>query len=151
MPQNLPVSSLAIILAAESAAAFDQLTVTGKDDELVRQIRNAWPTRLRSSRFIPAVEYIQANRVRYQLIHEMNVLFSNYDVILAPTHGRNLVLVTNLTGHPCISIPNGFTEEGTPVSFSLLGKLFDEATILAVAKLYQEATDFEDRHPPVFE
>lgn len=151
LPRELPVEAMSIILSAESAAAFDQLTLTGKDDELVRQSRNAWPNRLRSSRFIPAVDYIQANRVRFQMISLINDLFSDFDVILAPTHGKNLVLVTNLTGHPCIGLPNGFNPDGRPVSISLLGNLFDEATILAVAKRYQEATEFEDRHPALFE
>ena len=150
LPDSIPLRALSIILSAEAAAAFDQLTRTDLDSLLVRQDKNAWPNSFRQARFIPAVEYIQANRIRYQLITGVNQLFRQYDVIITPSFGGNQLLMTNLTGHPCLVMPNGFTEEGRPVSISLLGNLFDEATLLAVAKLYQEATDFEDRHPPMF-
>ncbi|MFO7915030.1 MAG: amidase [Candidatus Krumholzibacteriales bacterium] len=143
-----PVMSLAFILSAEAAAAFDDLTRSGRDDQLTRQVRNAWPNVFRASRFIPAVEYIQANRLRYIIIQEMEKL--DVDLYLSPSFGGNNLLLTNLTGHPCVVLPNGFEEDGTPVSVTIIGKLFDEATILAVARLYQEATEFEDRHPEGF-
>jgi Asp-tRNA(Asn)/Glu-tRNA(Gln) amidotransferase A subunit family amidase len=142
---DYPVESLAIILAAEAAAAFDELTRSGGDDLLVRQIRNAWPNVLRSSRFIPAVEYIQANRLRQLIIQEMAKL--EVDVYIAPSFGGNNLLLTNLTGHPCVVLPNGFDDEGHPVSISFIGRLYDEANLLAVAKTYQEATDFHEKHP----
>ncbi len=148
---DYPVSDLAFILSAEAAAAFDQLTLTGRDDLLVRQIKNAWPNSFRSARFIPAVEYIQANRARYQLIQQMAVLFEEVDLYVAPAFiGDNLPL-TNLTGHPCVVLPAGFDEQGSPTSITFMGRLYDEGTILAVARAYQQATDWHLQHPPGFE
>jgi Asp-tRNA(Asn)/Glu-tRNA(Gln) amidotransferase A subunit family amidase len=144
---KLPISDLSIILSAEAGAAFDDLTRSGKDDLLVRQIKNAWPNSFRESRFIPAVEYIQANRIRYLAIQEMGKLMSEVDVIVAPPFDGDNSLLTNLTGHPCVVVPNGFSKEGTPTSITFLGKLFDEATLLAVAKRYQDATNFHLKHP----
>jgi Asp-tRNA(Asn)/Glu-tRNA(Gln) amidotransferase A subunit family amidase len=151
LPDSLPVQALSIILFAEAAAAFDELTRSDRDSLLTEQHRDAWPNYFRSSRFIPAVEYIQANRIRQELIRETNLLFRDFDVIIAPSFVGDQLLLTNLTGHPCVVLPDGFTAEGAPASISLLGNLFDEATILSVAVRFQEATDFEDRHPPLFE
>ncbi|MCB0268575.1 MAG: amidase, partial [Calditrichaeota bacterium] len=111
-------------------------------DLLVRQIKNAWPNEFRTSRFIPAVEYINANRIRYLWIQEMAALFETVDAYISPSFGENL-LITNLTGHPCVVVPNGAAEQ----SISFTGNLFDEATILALAKLYQQATGFHKLHP----
>jgi Asp-tRNA(Asn)/Glu-tRNA(Gln) amidotransferase A subunit family amidase len=144
---NLPVEYLHTILSAEAAAAFDELTRSGKDDSMVRQVKGAWPNSFRSSRFIPAVEYIEANRVRYLVIQEMQKLMKNIDVYVAPSFGGNNLLLTNLTGHPCVVLPDGFTKEGTPTSISFIGQLFGEAKLLAVAKAYQDATDFHLKHP----
>ena len=148
---DYPVESLAFILSAEAAAAFDDLTRSNQDDLLVRQIKNAWPNVFRSSRFIPAVEYIQANRVRYMIIQEMQKLMSRVDVYVAPSFGGNNLLLTNLTGHPCVVLPNGFNEKGSPVSICFTGALFDEGTVLRVANAYQDATEFHKRHPLGFE
>jgi Asp-tRNA(Asn)/Glu-tRNA(Gln) amidotransferase A subunit family amidase len=148
---NLPVSDLSIILSAEAGAAFDELTRNGKDDLLVRQIKDAWPNVFRASRLIPAVEYIQANRVRYMAIQQMATLMTEVDIIVAPPFDGDNSLLTNLTGHPCVVVPSGFSKEGTPTSITFLGKLFDEATLLAVAKQYQDATDFHLKHPTLEE
>lgn len=144
---DVPVRPLSFILNAEAAAAFDELTRSGRDDLLVRQIKNAWPNVFRTSRFIPAVEYIQANRVRYLLIQEMAKTMSKVDVYVAPSFGGNNLLLTNLTGHPAVVVPNGFNDKGSPTSITFIGKLYDEATVLAVAKKYQDATDFHLKHP----
>ena len=146
---DLPIYSMGFILSAEAAAAFDELTLSGRDSLLVRQIKNAWPNVFRASRFVPAVEYIQANRARYQLIQEMAKMLENIDVYVSPSFGPNLLL-TNLSGHPCVVLPNGFDEEGSPTSISFMGKLYDEGTLLAFAKAYQDATDFHKKHPPLF-
>ncbi|HUV36737.1 MAG TPA: amidase [Patescibacteria group bacterium] len=143
-----PVEALAFILSAEASAAFDELTRSGRDELMVRQIKNAWPNVFRSSRFIPAVEYIQANRIRYLIMQEMEQL--DVDVYVVPSFGGNNLLLTNLTGHPCVVVPNGFNDEGSPVSISFIGKLFDEGTLIAVAQTYQDATDFDETHPPLF-
>jgi Asp-tRNA(Asn)/Glu-tRNA(Gln) amidotransferase A subunit family amidase len=145
---DYPVNALSFILSAEAAAAFDELTRSGKDDLLVRQIKNAWPNVFRTSRFIPAVEYIQANRARYLVIQAMAKTMSDIDVYVAPSFGDNLLL-TNLTGHPCVVAPNGFNEKGSPTSISFIGRLYDEATTLAVAKAYQDATDWHRKRPPM--
>jgi len=146
---NLPVDALQIILNAEAAAAFDELTRSDRDDLLVRQIKNAWPNVFRSSRLIPAVEYIQANRLRTVLIKRMAELMADIDLYLSPTFEGDNLLLTNLTGHPCVVVPNGFNEEGEPTSITFIGRLYDEATLLAVAKTYQDATDFHTKHPPL--
>ncbi|MBI4548233.1 MAG: amidase [Ignavibacteriae bacterium] len=146
-----PTNDLAIILSAEAGAAFDELTRSGTDDLLVRQIKSAWPNVFRLSRFIPAVEYIQANRIRYLIIQDMQKLMNDVDLYVAPTFQGNNLLLTNLTGHPCVVIPNGFSKEGTPTSITFIGRLFDEGTILAVAKQYQDATDFHFKHPKLEE
>lgn len=143
---NIPVYNISFILNAEAAAAFDDLTRSNRDDLLVRQIKNAWPNVVRQSRFIPAVEYINANRIRYQMIQDMAAIMKDIDVYVTPSFGENLLL-TNLTGHPCVVVPNGFREDGTPVSISFIGKLFGEANTLALAKVYQDVTGFHLKHP----
>ena len=147
---DLPVYSMAFVLSAEAAAAFDELTRSGRDDLMVRQIKNAWPNVFRSSRFIPAVEYIQANRLRHELIQQMHDLMIGVDLYVAPSFGGGNLLLTNLTGHPCVVLPNGFDDEGHPRSISFVGRLYDEATILEVANSYQKATDFHLKHPVLF-
>lgn len=147
IPIELPeFPNIGIILSAESAAAFDELTVSGQDDLLVRQRANSWPNIFRQARFIPAVEYIQANRKRSQLIEEMTKVFEQVDVYIHPSWGSSSLRITNYTGHPCVVLPNGF-RNGTPTSISITGKLFGEADVLTVAKLFQDATDFDDKHP----
>ena len=150
LPENLPYNAMLMILAAESAAAFDEFTRSNNDDLLVRQDKSAWPSFFRGARFIPAVEYIQANRIRYLLIEKMNALFQKYDAIITPSFGGPQLLATNLTGHPVVVLPNGFNEKGSPTSFSILGRLFQEGTILVIANAYQQATAFETMKPPLF-
>ncbi|MFA4948623.1 MAG: amidase [Candidatus Krumholzibacteriia bacterium] len=145
---DYPVDAIAFILSAEAAAAFDELTRSGRDDLMVRQTRDAWPNVFRASRFIPAVEYIQANRLRYLIIQDMQKL--DVDVYLSPSFGGSNLLLTNLTGHPCVVLPNGFDEKGCPTSVTFMGRLFGEAALLAVAKAYEDATDFHLKHPPLF-
>ena len=147
---DYPINDLSFILSAEAAAAFDELTRSGKDDLLVRQIKNAWPNAFRAARFIPAVEYIQANRVRYLVIQAMEKLMSTVDVYVTPSFGGTNLLLTNLTGHPCVVAPNGFDKKGNPISITFVGQLYNEAATLAVAKIFQDATNFHTKHPPLF-
>ena len=144
---DLPINALNFILDAEAAAAFDALTRSNRDDLLVRQIKNAWPNAFRKARLVPAVEYIQANRVRTMLMHAMAEILSEIDVYVAPSHVGDNLLLTNLTGHPCVVLPNGFRKDGTPTSISFMGTLFGEAETLAVARAYQDATGFHEKHP----
>ncbi|RCR71603.1 amidase [Larkinella punicea] len=144
---DIPVGKMSHILSAEAAASFDELTRSGKDDQLVRQVKNAWPNSFRSARFIPAVEYIQANRIRTKLINEMAQTMKGFDVYITPTYGNANLTLTNLTGHPCVALPNGFNAKGLPTSITFMGQLFDEGRLLAVAKAYQDATVFHKKHP----
>ena len=144
---DIPVGKMSHILSAEAAASFDELTRSGKDDQLVRQVKNAWPNSFRSARFIPAVEYIQANRIRTKLINEMAQTMKGFDVYISPTYGNANLTLTNLTGHPCVALPNGFNAKGLPTSITFMGQLFDEGRLLAVAKAYQDATVFHKKHP----
>jgi len=147
---DIPLRSLRIILYAEAAAAFDELTRSGLDSLLTAQEEGSWPNTFRSARFIPAVEYIQANRYRTMLMERMEQIMKDYDVIITPSFKGNQLLVTNLTGHPCVVVPNGFNEENSPTSICFIGNLYDEASILLAASKYQEATEFDEMHPPLF-
>ena len=141
------VGNLGFLLSVEAAAAFDELTRGGRDSLMVRQTRDAWPNIFREARMVPAVEYIQANRHRYVLVQKMAEVFKKVDVICAaPYQGRNLLL-SNLTGNPCVVIPNAFNEKGLPESVTFIGNLFDEGRLLAVAQACQERTDFHKKHP----
>lgn len=150
IPMELPdllINDISYILSAEASAAFDELTRSGRDDLMVRQIRRAWPNEFRVARFIPAVEYINANRIRYLLIQEMAKKMAELDLYLAPSWEGDNLLLTNLTGHPSVVVPTGFSAKGTPTSITFIGNLYDEATILAVAKAYQDASGFHLKHP----
>jgi Asp-tRNA(Asn)/Glu-tRNA(Gln) amidotransferase A subunit family amidase len=150
LPDNFPYSSFDIILRAEAGAFFDELVRSGEVDIMVEQNGGSRANSLRQSRFIPAVEYLQANRQRRLLIEEVNKLFKNYDVIIAPSYRSRQLLITNLTGHPVISVPNGFDKKDRPTSFTLIGNLYDEGSILSLAKAFQDSTEYDEKHPPKF-
>lgn len=150
LPDDYPLGALRIILNAEAAAAFDELTRSDRDDLLVRQTGGSWPNAFRTARFIPAVEYIQANRVRTMVMGALQAAMDGIDVFVTPSYGPDVLLMTNLTGHPAVVLPNGFTDEGTPVSLSFIGGLWKDAETLRVARAYQDATDFHTRHPAEF-
>ena len=140
-----------IIIGAESAAAFDQLTVSGLDDQLTRQNKNDWPNSFRTSRLIPAVEYINANRHRYLLMQKMNSFFETVDLVITPTFAGSQLAITNLTGHPALCMPTGFNQRKLPTSISFIGKLYDEATLLQIGKFFQDITSWDDVHPALFQ
>ncbi len=150
LPDELPLSALRIILNAEAAAAFDELTRSGEDALLVRQEAGSWPNTFRSARFIPAVEYLQANRIRSLLISALDRAWEGVDVVASPPFASSLLLATNLTGHPAVVVPHGFDSEGTPVSISFVGGLWKDAEALRVARAFQAATDHHLRRPPLF-
>lgn len=148
IPVELPqLPSISFILSTEAAAAFDELTRSNRDDLLVRQIKQSWPNVLRRAHFVPAVEYLQANRLRTQLIEKMQQKLKDVDVFLAPSFVGSTLTMTNLSGHPCVVLPNGFSSRGTPTSITFIGKLLGEAPLLQVAKVYQDATNFHKKHP----
>jgi Asp-tRNA(Asn)/Glu-tRNA(Gln) amidotransferase A subunit family amidase len=148
---SYPARDMTMVISVEGAAAFDEMTRSGKDDLLVRQDKNAWPNAFRSARFVPAVEYLQANRLRAKLIQDMyeTIKTAQVDVYVSPSYGGNNLAITNLTGHPCVVLPNGFNQRGTPTSITFMGQLLKEDKVLAVAKAYQDATDFHRKHPPL--
>lgn len=146
---KIPREPLNLILGVEAASAFDELTRSNQDDQLVQQSAGSWPNIFRVSRFVPAVEYIQANRLRMRLIEAMDDLFENVDVIVAPSWAGNQLLFSNLTGHPTVVVPNVSKNGGTPGSICFIGKLLGESDALAFAAAYQEATDFHRQRPPL--
>ncbi|HEX4021102.1 MAG TPA: amidase [Acidobacteriaceae bacterium] len=164
LPQ-LPYGAVSNLLTAEAAAAFDDLTLTGRDKLLTQQGPEDWPNLFRIARFYPAVEYIQANRVRSLAIQSMAQLFEAVDVIVTATDNEQLV-TTNLTGNPAIIVPNGIRGKdapappavdtgdedniggpGTPVSITFIGNVYQDAKLAAFARAYQEATGFQKLHP----
>lgn len=158
VPINFPDSAqyhyviMDIVIGAECAAAFDDFTRTNLDDEMTRQGKGDWPNSFRTSRFVPAVEYINANRHRYLLMQQVNEAMKDIDVLICPTRGSgNQGAITNLTGHPVVCVPTGFDKRNNlPTSITLIGKLYDEAVILAAAKAYQDATRWDEMHPAMF-
>jgi len=145
---SFPYDALRTILVAEAAAAFDGLTRSGRDELLVRQEAQAWPNVFRQARFIPAVEYLQAQRVRTLLVREVDALMETLDVYVCPSFGGENLTLTNLSGHPAVVVPNGFDEKGVPTSsMTFTGKRYGEVALLALAEAYQQATDFHAQHP----
>jgi Asp-tRNA(Asn)/Glu-tRNA(Gln) amidotransferase A subunit family amidase len=149
LPAAYPLEALRFCLEVEAAAAFDELTRSNRDDLLVRQISEAWPNVFRQARLVPAVEYIQANRIRTLLMQAMADLMAGIEVYVAPSLGGKNLALTNLTGHPAVVTPNGFRDNGLPSTITFTGRLYDESTVLAVAKAYQDATEFHLKRPPV--
>jgi len=145
-----PVNLISIILNAESAAAFDELTRTNRDDLIERQDKDFWPNSFRAARTIPAVEYINANRYRSILCKKMADFMKDYDVVIVPTFQGSQLSITNLTGNPVVCLPIGFNKNGNPYSITLIGKLYDEASILETAKAYQDKTNYNKLHPAKF-
>jgi Asp-tRNA(Asn)/Glu-tRNA(Gln) amidotransferase A subunit family amidase len=149
LPTNVPAGRISFLLGVEAAAAFDELTRSGRDDLLTQQTKNAWPNAFRSARAVPAVEYIQANRARTKLINDMATVLktAKIDVYISPTYAGGNLTLTNLTGHPCVVLPNGFNQQQTPSSITFMGQLYEEGRLLAVAKVYQDATNWHKKHP----
>jgi Asp-tRNA(Asn)/Glu-tRNA(Gln) amidotransferase A subunit family amidase len=162
---KLPYDAMVPLLEAEAAAAFDDLTMSGRDKLLTEQSADDWPNIFRRARFYPAVEYIQANRARTLVVQQISALFETVDIIVTPTFGEQLV-ATNLSGHPALIVPNGLRGNdaprppkldtgdedniggpGTPVSITFLAGLYQEAKLAAFGRAYQQATGFHNLHP----
>lgn len=162
---KMPYQPMVTILNVEAAAAFDELTRTGRDKLMTDQSAGAWPNTFRAARFVPAVEYVQANRAKFMAMQQVAKALEGFDVIVAPTNGEQLT-VTNLTGHPALILPNGLRGEdappaqkgkdgmvgnyggpNTPVSLTFLGQLYGEAKLLCLARAYQNTTKFHLKHP----
>jgi Asp-tRNA(Asn)/Glu-tRNA(Gln) amidotransferase A subunit family amidase len=164
MPK-FPFDAIVPVLEAEGAAAFDELTRSGRDQLLTGQKEDDWPNIFRVARFYTAVDYIQAMRARTLAIAAMTKLFTDLDIIVTPSGGMQLV-ATNLTGQPAVIVPNGIRGDdaphpaslgdddleeaggpGTPVSITFLGPLYTDARVAAFAHAYQQATGFHKLHP----
>ena len=162
---KLPYGAMVPLLGAEAAAAFDDLTMSGRDRLLTEQGIEDWPNNFRIARFYPAVEYIQANRARTLAVQQISALFEQVDIIVTPTTGMQLV-ATNLSGHPALILPNGLRGAdapkppamddddsdniggpGTPVSLTFLAGHYQDARLATFARAYQEATCFNKLHP----
>jgi Asp-tRNA(Asn)/Glu-tRNA(Gln) amidotransferase A subunit family amidase len=162
---KLPYGAMTPLLEAEAAAAFDDLTLSGRDKLLTEQSADDWPNTFRKARFYPAVEYIQANRARTLAVQQVSALFNEVDIIVAPTEGTQLV-ATNLTGHPALIVPNGLRGDdapkppevddgnsddiggpGTPVSITFLAGHYQDAKLAAFGHAYQQSTQFHKLHP----
>ena len=141
---DLPASAIGFILDTEAAAAFDAPTLSAELDgmrELPEQSR--WPDSFRASRFVSAVDYLQANRLRMRFIEVVHEALGDLDLFVG-SHGS----LTNLTGHPELSLPNGF-HRGAPTSLRLTGRLFGEEAMLRVAHAYQGSTTHHLQRPPM--
>lgn len=147
---QLPLNAMRLMLSAEASAAFDDLTRSNRDSLLTDQRRNAWPNSFRAARFIPAVDYINASRVRTLLVNEFHQKTKDFDVIVAPSFGGSQLLMTNLTGTPCVVVPNGFNAQGSPTSISFISKLNGEAAVLLLAQAFQDASSWDEQVPPMF-
>ena len=152
-PSNLHTNDLlTTIWAAESAAAFDPLTRSGRDSQMVQQWQSRYPNMFRSARFIPAVEYLTVCRLRYLVMEQAFPLLSKYDIIIVPSMADEPMALTCLTGNPCITLPAGVAAAGSaPPSITFIGgQLYSEAMIASFAKKFQQLTHYQQQHPPMF-
>ncbi|HWG36083.1 MAG TPA: amidase [Terriglobales bacterium] len=149
LPDMPPFAGYGPAVNCEAAAAFDPLTRSGRDKLMEAPVPNpsTWPNTFRVAHFYPAVDYLNADRIRYQLMEKMEAMFHDYDVVVTPTSGSQLA-ITNLTGHPAVILPNGFhSDDHTPTSITFLGKLCGEEKMCVLARAYQEKSGFHLQHP----
>jgi Asp-tRNA(Asn)/Glu-tRNA(Gln) amidotransferase A subunit family amidase len=169
---NWPQSSLMPVLFAEAAAAFEELTLSGQDDQLKAQVPDAWPNLFRESRFLSAVDFVQADRLRRKFAMEMARIMSSVDLLLVPSLRDETLTVTNFTGHPSLTLRAGFVQVGearsdwapdpanplpkftpprrVPHGVTLIGRLFDEGTIARAGIAMERAFNVVAEHPPGF-
>ncbi len=146
LPEHAGMDALTMLLVDE-AAVFDELTRSGRDELLIKDRREPEAMLIRNSRLVPGVEGLQMNRVRMILMENMARAMADIDVYVAPFGGGPNNSATNLTGHPGVSVPNGFNNNGTPTGILFVGQLYGEAEMLTLAKTYQDSTGFHQRHP----
>ncbi|WP_103028812.1 amidase [Salinibacter altiplanensis] len=153
---DVPVGALLNTLDVEAAAAFDELTRSGGVDDLVRQGENTWPNVFRSARFVPAVEHVQMDRLRVDLMEQAHAVMQDLDVLVSPSFGGGTLSITNLTGHPCVCLPNalrpvdeGPDERREPGSISFVAPLYKDQNALTLAHAVQKETEVHNRRPPI--
>ena len=164
---DLPVDEIVMPLNAESAAAFEELTLSGRDDLMRRQIKNAWPNNFRESRFYSAVDYVQADRLRREVMKKTHEFFSQVDVVFGPSFDTPMLTLTNFTGQPCLAMRAGFEEitprelfdhpendtdetlHRIPRSVSLWSSLFEEGKIIRVGRALEAELGVVNERPPL--
>jgi Asp-tRNA(Asn)/Glu-tRNA(Gln) amidotransferase A subunit family amidase len=169
---NWPHSSLMLVLFAEAAAAFEELTLSGQDDQLKVQVPDAWPNLFRESRFLSAVDFVQADRLRRKFAMELARILSQVDLLLVPSLRDEMLTVTNFTGQPSLTLRAGFVEVGearsdwapdpanplpkfnpprrVPHGVTLIGRLFEEGTIARAGIAMERAFSVAGERPPGF-
>jgi len=164
---DLPVDAIVTLLDVESAAAFEELTLSGRDDLLRRQIKNAWPNNFRAARFYSAVDYVQADRLRRDIMRKTHEFFSQVDVVFGPSFGTPMLSLTNFTGQPCLAMRAGFEEitprelfnhpendtdetlHRIPRSVSLWSNLFEEGKLIRVGRALEAELGVVNERPPL--
>ena len=146
-----PLDGLLLTLGAEAACAFDELTRSGDDDELTRQIRNAWPNTFRAARSVPAVEYLRAQRLRTRLMLDMDAALAGVDAVVHAPYAGGILSITNLTGHPCVAAtfvgPEGPRQDGCPRVVCFTGHLDRDEALMGIVARWQRVHP-EDRPVP---
>jgi Asp-tRNA(Asn)/Glu-tRNA(Gln) amidotransferase A subunit family amidase len=167
-----PYSSLAVILFAEAAAAFEELTLERGVEQLAMQTPDAWPNLFRQARFLSAVDMVQADRLRRKVAREMARVMADVDVLLVPSLRDEMLTISNFTGHPSLTLRTGFVEVGkarsdwapnperplptfspprrVPHGVTLIGRLFDEGTLGRVGIALERASGVAGERPPGF-
>jgi Asp-tRNA(Asn)/Glu-tRNA(Gln) amidotransferase A subunit family amidase len=167
-----PYDSLNLILFAEGAAAFEELTLSGGLNQLKAQVPDAWPNIFRQSRFLSAVDFVQADRFRRKVAQEMTRVFSEVDLLLVPSLRDEMLTITNFTGHPSLTLRAGFVEVSkarsdwapdpnhplptfssprrVPHGITLIGRLFDEGTLGSAGLALERKLDVVAERPPGF-
>lgn len=167
-----PYDSLNVILFAEAAAAFEELTLSDGLDQLKVQVPDAWPNTFRQARFLSAVDFVQADRLRRKVAQEMARVFSNVDLLLVPSLRDEILVITNSTGHPSLTLRAGFIEVSearsdwapdpksplpkfspprrVPHGVTLIGKLFDEGVLGSVGLALERSLNVASQQPPGF-
>lgn len=149
-PDDIPSVAMDIIMRVEGAAAFEQLTVSHRDDAILDQSDDGRPNLFRAAHFIPAVQYVQANRVRAMAQERLHRIFEEVDVVLAPPMSEVALVLTNLTGHPAVTVPVGGPNDGAQYGLAMIGALWREDLVLRVAHAWQMASALNRRRPPAF-
>jgi Asp-tRNA(Asn)/Glu-tRNA(Gln) amidotransferase A subunit family amidase len=167
-----PYDSLQLILFAEAAASFEELTLSGGLRQLKAQVPDAWPNLFRQSRFLSAVDFVQADRFRRKVVNEMTRVFSQVDLLLVPSLRDEMLTLSNFTGHPSLTLRAGFVEvtqarsdwapdpakplptfspaRRVPHGVTLIGRLFDEGTLGRAGIALERAFNVMGQHPPGF-
>jgi Asp-tRNA(Asn)/Glu-tRNA(Gln) amidotransferase A subunit family amidase len=167
-----PYSSLSLILFAEAAAAFEELTLSGGLDQLKAQVPDAWPNLFRQARFLSAVDFVQADRMRRSVAQEMARIFFQVDLLLVPSLRDEMLTISNFTGHPSLTFRAGFVQveearsdwapdpanplprfsppRRVPHGITLIGRLFDEGTVARAGLAFERAFNVTAERPPGF-